>query len=445
MDATRALLAAAALVAALAALPAASAIPPGALSLEATGHAALGGGIEQVRLELAFSPGEDAAFTRGGGLLIVGTSALDSLDVDGAFTRDSRDLRLSGTAAGRGEPVALSLDGRLTEARGDLSSYVLTGTLEQGGMSGRASFAALLAPIHSERDPTVRVSVPPAPEGDASRTLRAAGYAAVGEFVEDVSLDLAFTEAADGTFAPTAGALGIGGYSLDSLDIEGAFTREGRFVSISGTASGRGEPVDVRLLGRLTEGDGGDAAYVFTGTLERRASPGKAVLAALVSGPGGEAAAPPRLDPVDVRLLAAPRQPGAPPGHFDEPILHVRPGQNVTIANADAEAHRLVSGTVNAWFYERSGAAPRTCSPDGEPDDAAAPGASRGVSRPQAELDRCDFTRDARIGVTVGPGESTTIHIAEAGIYRILDPDAPWIQLLAVSVDTPVRCPPHCH
>jgi len=443
VDATRALLAAAALALALAALPAAQAIPPGALSLEATGHAAIGGEIEQVRLELAFSPGADASFTRGGGLLLVGTSSLDRLDIDGAFTRDSRDLRLSGTAAGHGEPVAVSLDGRLAEARGDLSVYLLTGTLERGGMSGRAAFAALLAPIHSERDPAVKVSVPAEPEGDASRTLRASGYAAVGEFIEDVTLNLSFTEDADGSFSSSEGALGIGGYALGTLDVEGEFTREGRFVSVSGTASGRGEPVALRLLGRIAEGHGGETAYLFTGTLERGSS-GKAVLAARVSGPeAGDP--PPRLDEINVRLLAAPRQPGAPPGHFDEPILHVRPGQNVTIANTDAEAHRLVSGTVNAWFYERTGAGPRTCSPDGEPDDANAPEASRGVSREQAELDRCDFTRDARVGVTVGAGESTTIHIAEAGIYRILDPAAPWIQLLAVSVDTPVRCPPHCH
>lgn len=445
MDATRALLAAAALAAILAALPAAHAIPAGALSLEATGHAAIGGGIEQVRLELAFSPAPDASFTRGGGLLIVGTSSLDSLDVDGAFTRDSRDLRLSGTAAGHGEPVAISLTGRLTEARGDLSSYLLTGTLERAGVAGRASFAALLAPIHSERDPAVRVSVPPAPEGDAARTLRAAGYAAVGEFVEDVSLNLAFTEGAGGTLTPSAGALGIGGYSLDELDVSGTFAREGRFVSLSGTASGRGDPVELRLLGRITEGDGGEAAYVFTGTLGRGASSGKAVLAALVSGPGGDAAPPLPVEAAQVRLLATPRQPGAPPGHFDEPILHVRPGQNVTISNVDAKAHRLVSGTVNAWFYERTGEAPRTCSPDGMPDAGDASGQSRRKSSAQIERDMCDFTRDARIGVTVGPGESTTIHIAEAGIYRILDPDAPWIQLLAVSVDTPVRCPPHCH
>jgi len=444
MDATRALLAAASLALALAALPAASAIPDGALSLEATGHAALGG-LEQVRLELAFSPSQDASFTGGGGLLIIGTSALDTLDIDGAFTRDSRDLRLSGTASGHGEPVSVALTGRLTEERGDSSVYLLTGTLERGGVSGRASFAALLVPIHSDRDPAVTVSVPPAPEGDGARSLHASGYGAVGEFVEDLRLSLSFSEGADGSLSSLNGTLGIGGYSLGTLDIGGEFTREGRFVSVSGTASGRGEPVSLRLLGRTAEAHGGQAAYLLTGTLERGAHSGKAVLAALVSRPeGGDGPAVP-LEAIHVRLLAAPRQPGAPPGHFDEPLLHVQPGQNVTISNADAKAHRLVSGTVNAWFYERSGASPRTCSPDGTPDDGSAPGASRGVSRAQAELDRCDFTRDARIGVTVGPGESSTIHIAKPGIYRILDPESPWIQLLAVSVDTPVRCPPHCH
>jgi len=341
MDATRALLAAASLALALAALPAASAIPDGALSLEATGHAALGG-LEQVRLELAFSPSQDASFTGGGGLLIIGTSALDTLDIDGAFTRDSRDLRLSGTASGHGEPVSVALTGRLTEERGDSSVYLLTGTLERGGVSGRASFAALLVPIHSDRDPAVTVSVPPAPEGDGARSLHASGYGAVGEFVEDLRLSLSFSEGADGSLSSLNGTLGIGGYSLGTLDIGGEFTREGRFVSVSGTASGRGEPVSLRLLGRTAEAHGGQAAYLLTGTLER-------------------------------------------------------------------------------------------------------PGASRGVSRAQAELDRCDFTRDARIGVTVGPGESSTIHIAKPGIYRILDPESPWIQLLAVSVDTPVRCPPHCH
>ena len=461
MNAAHALLGAAVALT-LASCTGASAAPSGPLSLDASGYAAVGGEIRAVSVDLAFSARADGTFLSAGGTLTVNTETIRPLGADGAFTRDSRIVELSGSAgppagpppalAGkppdtRGGPVSMDLSGRLADGRADTSVYVLTGTLERGGTAGRAALAAILSPLLAERaSQAVAVPAPPTLETDGAHTVVGAGYAVVGENVEPITLSMEL--AADGdSFSSADGALGIGSYELGTLDIDGAFSRNERIVDVSGTAGGRGEPVDVKLLGRLVDRaadeHGERLAYVLTGTLERGGVAGKAVIAALASVPA-RAETRAQDDAILVTLSAEPRQPGAPPGHFDEPILRVRPGQNVTIANADAESHRLVSGAINDWFYERASAAPRTCSPDGTPDEGSGAAGSQRRSSEAIARDRCDFSRDARIDVTVGPGDSTTIRLVDRGIYRIIDPASPWIQLTVVSVDSPARCPPHC-
>ena len=442
MNATYALLGAAVALA-LASCSGASAAPSGPISLDASGYAAIDGAIRAVSMDLTLSARDDGTFLSAGGLIVIGTETLTSADIDGSFTRDAKTINVSGTADGRGEQVIVKLDGRLTDTRGDDSTYLLTGTLERGGTVGKAAFAAILSPLLSSRTiEAAPATTPSTADDEDAHTLEAFGYTTVGETIEAISLNMVLSTD-DDAFSSSSGTLGIGGYALGTLDINGLFTRGARIVDVSGTAEGRGEPANVKLFGRIIDKHDGDSAYIFTGTLERGGATGKTVLTALISTP----TAPKMQAPADallVTLRAEPRQPGAPPGHFDEPILRVRPGQNITITNTDAEAHRLVSGAVNDWFYERSTVVPRMCGPDGTPDIEDDRPRSNRKSSAALERDKCDFTRDDRVDVEIEPGESRTVNIADTGIYRILDPASPWLQLIAVSVDSPARCPPHC-
>ncbi len=274
-----------------------------------------------------------------------------------------------------------------------------------------------------------------APSGPIS--LDASGYAAIDGAIRAVSMDLALSARDDGTLSSVRGTIMVGDDVLSRLDIDGSFLREARFLRVSGTAEGQGDAVMLKMLGRLAEERGRDSAYLFTGTLERNGAVGKAVLAASLSQLA-EAATGMTATAASVTILPSARVPGAPPGSLDVSTVQATPGQVLTISNTSATKHRLVSGTINDWFYERDGD-PRTCAPDGTPDVEVERENRNHTSADVVTSDRCDFTRDGRVDVEIEPGESASIQVQDTGIYRMLDLDSPWIQLTAVSVALPPR------
>lgn len=284
--------------------------------------------------------------------------------------------------------------------------------------------------------------------------LDGSGFAIMPDGVGATSLDLTMsTRAGDaGTDLVVAGGtLAYGNNELDATSIDASLLRGVRFVQFTGFAEGSDEIVAVNLLGRLVGERGGESLYLITGTLTQGDHVGKTTLAASLSSLTLEPSITEALDTdPTVSILAGSRDATGRDGYLDVSLVEVRPHESITITNKDVTEHRLVSGKVQHWLYERDGP-PSVCGQDGEletpptsetrTDSFLKGGVRIPVVVPEAkESHRCDFVKDGRIDIMLEPGASHSMSISEPGIYNLLDVSKPWIQLEVVSIlpDTPL-------
>jgi len=113
------------------------------------------------------------------------------------------------------------------------------------------------------------------------------------------------------------------------------------------------------------------------------------------------------------------------PRYFDTSMFSVTTGTFVTIVNEDVVSHKFFSGTSNSSHSKEKFDDYLIC----ELGERIAPAIDN-----QQDDNICDFNKDDRIIIDeLLPGESISIEIVDAGTYRLIEPDYPWIDLLVYS------------
>ena len=216
--------------------------------------------------------------------------------------------------------------------------------------------------------------------------------------------------------------------TLDNTDfviseLEGKFLREGQYIRLNGNLeSPSGFDTSISFFGRLVDESKDAAVYGFTGRITTPDDSYKVVYTTKLS----------TLSKIDIKstieqsealtihILAGSSLPGvassyiegssiqnqttstqsvADPlrrGYFSENRISVEPNTTITIVNDDTVSHSILSGKENYGS-------------------------------------RYDpFTPDGRISTgEIAPGESISITFADAGFYRLYDPDYYWMRIVA--------------
>lgn len=281
------------------------------------------------------------------------------------------------------------------------------------------------------------------------------GYAAAGEssYPSQFGLVVSPGPAAAGgrsDLAVDGGVVSFRGVDYSASRLSGSLLRGGDLIRISGTASDRsGGSIELGIFGKLVQDGGrGGSMYLFTGRITDGGTAYKALYSSRTQAIGGDAGTPGDPDgPAQRQQSMPPAQDGQPaaalrilpgssdPGlgshsdrtgssmsaattaYFDPTRLSVEPGSSVSIINEDSVAHLLVSGKAS-----------------GSPGRGAfvlcseSPGDLPPGFKPA--LSGCTFTMDGRINTgKIAPGSSATAVFADRGIYRLTDPNYPWMSL----------------
>ena len=288
----------------------------------------------------------------------------------------------------------------------------------------------------------------------ASYVLEATGFAAGGAEAAPSGFELVLVVgAATADTGRAAASIGgglvtLGGEEYMAADMTGTSLRGGKLLRISGTAvpADGGEGVTLGVLGRLAHdggADGGASLYALTGRITEHDGTRHDVL--YVARASGLRAAPPAPAPAaaegdapatTIRILPGSSERGrgatyadqasqartaSGAGYVDPDRLSVEPGTPFVISNGDSVAHTLASGsgsssTTRGAFVLCEGG-----------DDQRAPGSSYVQSD-------CSYTLDGRVNTgPIPPGGEATVVLEEAGFYRMIDPDYPWITITAYS------------
>lgn len=305
-------------------------------------------------------------------------------------------------------------------------------------------------------------AVPPPPAAHAAPSpngtyyVEGVGYAGddKASYPSQFGLAASFGPAAAGgrsDLSVDGGVVSFRGADYSAGRLSGSLLRGGDLIRISGTASDQsGGSVELGLLGKLVQ-DGaaaGGSMYLFTGRITDGAAAYKAVYSSRVLAIGGDAGAPaappdassqqqqrPRPQQSDadavLRILPGSSDPGlgshsdragssmsaATTAYFDPTRLSVAPGSSVSIVNDDSVAHLVVSGKTSGSAGR--GAFVLCAESPGDLPPGFGPARSG-----------CTFTMDGRINTgEIAPGSSATAVFPERGIYRLIDPNYPWMSL----------------
>lgn len=235
------------------------------------------------------------------------------------------------------------------------------------------------------------------------------------------------------------------------FDLEASGLREGRYIRVSGVAENSfGEEASVRLFGRLVEDSVEGSIYGFTGSLTHNGIKHKVIyttsliglanvpittestpqeestiLVHILRGSNTQGIASSYVEALDIRQegITERGSSGLTANYFDPDRVSIEPGTSVTFYNDDTVAHRLVSGT-GLGTHSRIQGELKICE---TPDEKLQEGFS-------TRYTSCAFTFDGRIDSgMIEPGKSWTGTFDDAGFYRIIDPNYPWMNIVVYS------------
>lgn len=287
--------------------------------------------------------------------------------------------------------------------------------------------------------------------------LEGAGFAITEESIKTTEIDFAMSTG--NQIGSTISILIEDGFiTLDDndffvFDLEASGLREGRYMRISGTAEDSfGGEISMRFFGRLIENSAEGSIYSFTGRLTHEDESHKIIYTTKLSkltsislstptptqesselvihilrGSSTQGVASNYIEVGDLRseLIALG---GAEAvlrlGYFFPDRISIEPGTSVTFVNDDSVSHRVVSGAGLGTHSRVSQGAFVLCETPQEELQEGVSHASTG----------CSFTIDGRIDTgTLQPGQSSRVSFDDAGFYRIIDPDYPWMNIVAYS------------
>ncbi len=242
-------------------------------------------------------------------------------------------------------------------------------------------------------------------------------------------------------------------------DFSGTALRDGKFIRISGTAEDSfGDEVAVRIFGRLIQDSEEGSVYGFTGRLTHEGETHKIIYTTKLSlltstsltkqgvseeeseeivvhilpGASTQGIASSYIEAAALQTKLAEIYGDSPTraGYFFPDRISIEPGTSVTFVNDDDVEHKIISGTGLGTFSRASSGQFVICeSPQGELPLGFSSRADTGIAGGE-----CSFSFDGRIDSGVlQPGESWTGSFDDAGFYRIINPDYPWMNIVVYS------------
>jgi len=286
--------------------------------------------------------------------------------------------------------------------------------------------------------------------------LEGAGFAITEESIKTTEIDFAMSTG--NQIGSTISILIEDGFiTLDDndflvFDLEASGLREGRYMRISGTAQDSfGGEISMRFFGRLIENSAEGSIYSFTGRLTHEdvshkiiyttklskltsislstSSPteeSKELTIHILRGSSTQGVASNYIEAGELRseLIALGGGAVLRLGYFFPDRISIEPGTSVTFVNDDTVTHRIFSGAGLGTHSRVSQGAFVLCETPAEELQKGVTHASTG----------CSFTIDGRIDTgTLQPGQSSSVTFDDAGFYRMIDPDYPWMNIVAYS------------
>jgi len=245
-------------------------------------------------------------------------------------------------------------------------------------------------------------------------------------------------------------------------DLTGTALRNDRFIRISGTIEDSfGDEASFRVFGRLIQNSDAGSVYGFTGRLTFEGEEHKiiyttklseltstslaqqtsieetsdGILIHILPGSSNQGIASDYIEIGEIRrqILAITGDASVRAGYFFPDRISIEPGTTVTFVNNDSASHQIVSGTGLGQHSRVSAGLIVICeTPEGDLPE--------GFSFvPEGdESKKCDFNFDGRIDSgSIEPGGSWTVTLDEMGIYRIIDPGYPWMNIVIYSFPDP--------
>jgi len=236
-------------------------------------------------------------------------------------------------------------------------------------------------------------------------------------------------------------------------DLTGTALRDDRFIRISGTIEDSfGDEASFRVFGRLIQNSDEGSVYSFTGRLTYEGEEHKIIYTTKLSEltstslvqktsiketndgilihilPGssnqGIALNYIEIGEINRQIQAIIGDSSIRARYFFPDRISIEPGTTVTFVNDDSASHRIVSGTGLGQHSSVLTGKVVICE---TPQEDLPEGFSYAGSG-------CDFTFDGRIDSgSIEPGDSWTGTLGEVGLYRIIDPGYPWMNIVIYS------------
>jgi len=288
--------------------------------------------------------------------------------------------------------------------------------------------------------------------------LEGAGFAITEESIKTTEIDFAMSTG--NQIGSTISILIEDGFiTLDDndflvFDLEASGLREGRYMRISGIAEDSfGGEISMRFFGRLIENSAEGSIYSFTGRLTHEGESHKIIYTTKLSKLTSISLSTPspteESSELTIHILRGSSTQGVASnyieasalrselialgggvdavlrlGYFFPDRISIEPGTSITFVNDDNVTHRVVSGIGLGTHSRVSQGAFVLCETPTEKLQEGVSHASTG----------CSFTIDGRIDTgTLQPGQSLSVLFDDAGFYRMIDPDYPWMNIVAYS------------
>lgn len=251
-------------------------------------------------------------------------------------------------------------------------------------------------------------------------------------------------------FSIDDGFISLDTKEYDSTNLNGSFLRDGKFLRVVGKAQASdGNQIDVRFFGRLIEDSKHGSIYSFTGKLTQSTTEYKVIYTAKISefileekpsitdkeetlkqqtitilkGASTQSFGDNYIEAFERYSQRVKAGETTISQYFSKDRISVIPGTTVTMINEDSVSHRIISG---------SGGGTHSNVLTGKICSDVKVNLPKGFSFiPEgSEGKDCDFNFDGRINTgEIPPGQSVSVTFENAGFYRLIDPDYPWMRI----------------
>jgi len=289
--------------------------------------------------------------------------------------------------------------------------------------------------------------------------LEGSGFAVTDDSIKTTEIDLAMTTS-DKTGSRTNILIEDGFVTLNeddfiATDLSGTALRDDRFIRIFGTIEDSfGDEASFRVFGRLIQNSDEGSVYGFTGRLTFEGEEHKiiyttklsklistslvqqtsveetsdSILIHILPGSSNQGIASNYIEVGEIKrqIEAITGSSSLRAGYFFPDRISIEPGTTITFVNDDSATHRIVSGTGLGQHSRVSQGSFVFCETPVEKLQEGFSFVPEG-----AESKKCEFSFDGRIDTgTLAPDESWTGTLDDAGFYRIIDPDHPWMSMI---------------